>query len=99
MDVIGKDIVIGMLQSISLKDYPDWIFDDFGLTIVDECHHISSEVFSNSLFKLVTKYMLGLSATMNRKDGTTHVFKMFLYFLILILFNKKKTNLYFNSSF
>jgi superfamily II DNA or RNA helicase len=22
--------------------------------------------------------MLGLSATMNRKDGTTHVFKMFL---------------------
>ena len=33
---------------------------------------------SNSLFKIVTKYNLGLSATMERKDGTTKVFKMFL---------------------
>ena len=67
-----------MLQSLSMKEYPASIFESFGLTIIDEVHHISSEVFSNSLFKLVTKYMLGLSATMNRKDGTTHVFKMFL---------------------
>jgi superfamily II DNA or RNA helicase len=67
-----------MLQSLSMKEYPASIFESFGLTIIDEVHHISSEVFSNSLFKLVTKYMLGLSATMNRKDGTTKVFKMFL---------------------
>jgi superfamily II DNA or RNA helicase len=78
VDIDDKDIVIGMLQSLSMKEYPASIFDSFGLTIIDEVHHISSEVFSNSLFKLVTKYMLGLSATMNRKDGTTHVFKMFL---------------------
>ncbi len=78
LDIDDKDIVIGMLQSLSMKEYPAAIFESFGLTIIDEVHHISSEVFSNSLFKLVTKYMLGLSATMNRKDGTTHVFKMFL---------------------
>jgi len=78
IDIDDKDIVIGMLQSLSMKEYPNSIFDSFGLTIIDEVHHISSEVFSNSLFKLVTKYMLGLSATMNRKDGTTKVFKMFL---------------------
>ena len=78
IDVDDKDIVIGMLQSLSMKEYPASIFESFGLTIIDEVHHISSEVFSNSLFKLVTKYMLGLSATMNRKDGTTHVFKLFL---------------------
>jgi len=78
IDIDDKDIVIGMLQSLSMKEYPTSVFESFGLTIIDEVHHISSEVFSNSLFKLVTKYMLGLSATMNRKDGTTHVFKMFL---------------------
>lgn len=78
IDIDNKDIVIGMLQSLSMKDYPASTFDSFGLTIIDEVHHISSEVFSNTLFKLVTKYMLGLSATMNRKDGTTKVFKMFL---------------------
>lgn len=78
IDVAGKDIVIGMLQSLSMKDYDDVTFKDFGFTVVDECHHILAEVFSNSLFKIVTKYMLGLSATMNRKDGMTKVFKMFL---------------------
>jgi superfamily II DNA or RNA helicase len=67
-----------MLQSLVLKDYEPEMFEQFGLTIIDEVHHISSQTFSTSLFKLVTKYMLGLSATMERKDGTTNVFKMFL---------------------
>lgn len=78
VDTDEKDIVIGMLQSLSMKEYPASLFESFGLTIIDEVHHISSEVFSKSLFKIVTKHTLGLSATMNRKDGTTRVFKMFL---------------------
>jgi superfamily II DNA or RNA helicase len=78
IDIKDKDIVIGMLQSLSMKEYPSDMFDCFGLTVIDECHHISSEVFSRSLLKVVTKYTLGLSATMQRKDGLTKVFKMFL---------------------
>lgn len=78
MDIDNKDIVIGMLQSLSMKEYHPDTFKSFGLTIVDECHHISSEVFSQSLTKIVTKYTLGLSATMERKDGLTKIFKMFL---------------------
>ena len=78
IDVHDKDIVLCMLQSLISKDYPQDIFDEFGLTIIDEVHHISSQTFSNALFKVVTKFMLGLSATMDRKDGTTSVFKMFL---------------------
>ena len=78
IDIEEKDIVIGMLQSLSMKDYPADLFKSFGITIVDEVHHISSEVFSRSLLKIVTRYTLGLSATMNRKDGLTKVFKMYL---------------------
>ena len=78
IDIKDKDIVIGMLQSLSMKDYPSSTFESFGLTILDEVHHISSEVLSNALFKIVTKYMVGLSATMERKDGTTDIIKMFL---------------------
>jgi len=73
-----KDIVIGMLQSLSMKTYPVEIFRTFGFTIIDETHHIAAEVFSNALFKIVTPYMLGLSATMERKDGLSKVFKLFL---------------------
>lgn len=87
IDIDDKDIVIIMLQSLSMKDYPASLFESFGLTIIDEVHHISSEVFSNALFKIVTKYMLGLSATMNRKDGTTFVIK---YFLGEVVFKGKR---------
>ena len=78
MDTQDKQIVIGMLQSLSMKDYPRKLFQQFGLTIIDECHHIGAEVFSRALFTVVSKYMLGLSATMERKDGLTKVFKMFI---------------------
>jgi superfamily II DNA or RNA helicase len=78
IDVDNKDIVLCMLQSLISKEYDQSVFDNFGLTIIDEVHHISSQTFSKSLFKVVTKYVIGLSATMERKDGTTNVFKMFL---------------------
>lgn len=87
IDIEGKDIVIGMLQSLSMKDYDIKLFKDFGLTIVDEVHHISSEVFSRALFKIVTRYTLGLSATLTRKDGLTKVIKMFLGDVV---FSKKR---------
>jgi len=74
----NKDIVIGMLQSISKDKYPKEIFQSFGFTIIDETHHIAADVFSNALFQIVTPYMLGLSATMERKDGLSKVFKLFL---------------------
>jgi len=77
-DVIGKDIVIGMLQSISMKDYEDWIFDEFGFTILDECHHLGAEVFSRALPKVNSKYILGLSATPHRTDGLNKVFEWYL---------------------
>ena len=78
IDIDEKDIVIAMLQSLSQKDYPAEIFNDFGLTIIDEGHHISSECFSKALQKNVTPYLLGISATMERKDGLSWVFKAFL---------------------
>jgi superfamily II DNA or RNA helicase len=78
IDIEDKDIVIGMLQSLSMKEYPEDTFDSFGFTIIDETHHLAAEVFVRSLQKIVTKYILGLSATMERKDGLTKVFKMFI---------------------
>ena len=78
VDIDDKDIVIGMLQSLSMKEYPRDMFDTFGLSVYDECHHMSAEVFCRCMMKVVTKYTLGLSGTMVRKDGLTKVFKHFL---------------------
>jgi superfamily II DNA or RNA helicase len=101
-DVIGKDIVIGMLQSISMKDYPEWIFDEFGFTILDECHHLGAEVFSRALPKVNSKYILGLSATPHRTDGLNKVFEWYLgpYVFAVKEQNKRKVRvnmIYYNN--
>lgn len=88
VDIENKDIVIGMLQSLSQKEYPENLFDSFGLSIYDETHHLGAEVFSRCMMKTITNYTLGLSGTMQRKDGLTKVFKMFLGDII----HKEKTD-------
>jgi len=88
IDIENKDIVIGMLQSLSQKDYPETLFDCFGISIYDETHHLGAEVFSRSMMKIQTNYTLGLSGTMQRKDGLTKVFKMFLGDIV----HKEKTD-------
>lgn len=85
VDVEGKDFVIGMIQSISKRDYGD-IFSDYGIVIVDECHHFSSKHFSKALAKCGAKYTIGLSATPNRSDGLIRVVN---WYLGDIMFRKK----------
>ena len=78
IDIENKDIVIGMLQTMSTKEFSEDIINDFGLTVYDECHHLSAEVFSQVMIRINTNYILGLSGTMTRKDGLTKVFKWFI---------------------
>ena len=73
----NADIIVCMIHSISMKDYGK-IFNDIGLLIVDECHHIASKVFSKSLYKISADYTIGLSATPNRKDGLTKIIHWYL---------------------
>jgi superfamily II DNA or RNA helicase len=61
-----------------MKDLNGDLFKPIGLVIVDECHHIASEVFVQALPKITSKYMLGLSATPDRKDKLMHVINWFL---------------------
>ena len=77
-DIEDKDIVIGMIQSMYDRPFPSNAFSSFGLTIIDEVHRIGSEEFSKTLFKTITNCMLGISATVDRKDGLTNVLHMFI---------------------
>jgi superfamily II DNA or RNA helicase len=47
MDVHDKDIVIGMLQSISMKDYPIELFETFGFCILDECFEYNQLIITD----------------------------------------------------
>ena len=73
-----KDIVIASLQSLAMKEYPSEVFRTFGFVVIDEVHHTSAQVFSQALPKITAKVMLGLSATLDRKDGLRKVFEWYL---------------------
>ena len=77
-DVEGKDIVIGMLQTLYDRALPENAFDCFGLTIIDEVHRIGSEQFSKTLLRVASPNMLGISATVDRKDKLTKILYMFI---------------------
>jgi superfamily II DNA or RNA helicase len=77
-DIVDKDIVIGMIQTMYDRPYALNAFSSFGLTISDEVHRVGSEEFSKTLLKVVTPYMLGISATVDRKDGLTELLYMFI---------------------
>jgi superfamily II DNA or RNA helicase len=89
IDIEDKDIVLAMVQSLSMKEYDEGTFDSFGLVVYDECHHLGAEVFQKSMAKVASKYSLGLSATPKRKDGLTKVFE---WFIGPIVFSQKTKN-------
>ena len=72
------NVCIGMIQSISMKDYPEDTFNDFSLSIWDETHHYCSKVFSSAFYKIGSKYNLGLTATLKRADKLEHTLSWFL---------------------
>lgn len=72
------EFIVAMLQTVSQRDYSSKTFKPIGLVIVDECHHIATESFSNAMTKLTSKHVLGLSATLERKDGLMYVIHWFL---------------------
>jgi len=78
VDVENKDFVIASLQSLAMREYDINIFKDFGLVIIDEVHHTGAEVFSKAFKYMNVKMILGLSATLNRKDGLRKVFENYI---------------------
>ena len=71
-------ICIGMIQSISMKDYPEETFKDFSFAVYDETHHYCSKVFSSVFYKIGAKYNLGLTATLKRADRLEYTLEWFL---------------------
>ena len=45
------------------------IVQNYGHVIIDECHHLSAQSFEQVVRRAKAKFVLGLSATVTRKDG------------------------------
>ena len=92
VDVENKDFIIASLQSLAMRDYDIKIFEDIGFVIIDEVHHTGAQVFCRAFKNLNTPIILGLSATLNRKDGMRKVFEYYIGGSVYSIKNKEYTD-------
>ena len=65
----GGVVDVGMLQSLERGKVVDDVVGGYGHLVVDECHHLSAVSFEAVARRARARYVLGLSATVTRKDG------------------------------
>jgi superfamily II DNA or RNA helicase len=66
-------IVIGNVQTLYRR--VDEIKEVFGTIILDEMHHVSSPTFTRLIDASKARYKIGLTGTMERKDGRHVIFR------------------------
>jgi superfamily II DNA or RNA helicase/very-short-patch-repair endonuclease len=62
-------IDVGIIQSLVRKGVVDDRVAEYGHVFVDECHHLSANSFEQVIRQSKARFVVGLSATVARKDG------------------------------
>jgi superfamily II DNA or RNA helicase/very-short-patch-repair endonuclease len=60
---------VAVIQSLVRKGAVDDRMGEYGHLIVDECHHLSAQSFERVARQARARFVMGLSATVARKDG------------------------------
>jgi superfamily II DNA or RNA helicase/very-short-patch-repair endonuclease len=60
---------VGVIQSLVRNGVVDDLVGNYGHLVVDECHHLSAQSFEQVARQAKAKFVMGLSATVTRKDG------------------------------
>ena len=66
---LGGIVDIALMQSLNRKGEVKECVKDYGMIIVDECHHVAASSFDQILKSAKAQYVYGLTATPTRKDG------------------------------
>jgi superfamily II DNA or RNA helicase len=67
---------VAMLQSLVRKDKVDDLVANYGQVIVDECHHLPAVSFERILAEVRARFITGLTATPQRRDGHHPIIEM-----------------------
>ncbi len=60
---------VAVIQSLVRQGEVKDCVADYGPLVVDECHHVSARSFELAVRRAKAKFVMGLSATVTRKDG------------------------------
>jgi superfamily II DNA or RNA helicase len=62
-------VALGMFPTLARSEFPEALLAKYGHVIIDECHHVPAASFEAAMKRCAARYILGLTATPNRKDG------------------------------
>ena len=68
-DRLSSIVDIAVMQSLNTKGDVKEVVKNYGMILVDECHHVPAVTFEPILKKATAKYIYGLTATPARSDG------------------------------
>ena len=68
-DSLHGIVDVAMISSLGRDEAIDARVADYGMVIMDECHHAGAYTFENVLWKVKARYVYGLTATPMREDG------------------------------
>lgn len=75
-NTLNNIVDIAIMQSVVSGDEVKVFVKDYGMVIVDECHHVSAFTFEKILREVNAKYVYGLTATPKRQDGHQPIITM-----------------------
>lgn len=67
---------VAMIQSLVRKGQVDDIIANYGHVLIDECHHVPAVSFERVLSEAKARYITGLTATPQRRDGHHPILSM-----------------------
>ena len=67
---------LAMIQSLKAIGDLDAFFGDYGLIVIDECHHLPAFSFEAAVRHAPARHFLGLTATPYRRDGLQEIVTM-----------------------
>ncbi len=77
----GKNIITNKIDVASIKSiWNNGNFNDivknYGMVIIDECHHLAAFTYESAVNTINAKYVYGVTATPDRENGHTPIIKM-----------------------
>ena len=74
---LGKKVTVASYYTLAKRGLDD-IKDKLGFVVVDECHHVPANTFTQVLKSLPAKYVLGLTATAYSKDKLERLMNFYI---------------------
>jgi superfamily II DNA or RNA helicase len=87
---VDYPFAVAMIQSLNSREYPEGLYKSWRTVMTDEVHHLGARTWLGAVSRFNPLYLVGLTATLRRRDGLQPVFN---HVIGPVLFELKRDNI------